>query len=121
METTLETNRLIIRKSNFLDCKLFEKWESQTYIKQFFTIDDWRDYEEILTEFILITQNPTKIQFTIMLKETNILIGRIYISKLDRHEDSVDITRIYIGEEKYLSKGYGREAMKGLLKFFLKN
>ena len=118
METTIETNRLIIRKSTFLDCKLFKKWESKEYIKRFFTIDDWRDYEDILTEFILITQNSTKIQLTIVLKETNILIGRIYISRLDRHEDSADITRIYIGEEKYLRKGYGKEAMKGVLKFF---
>ena len=118
MNKVIETNRLSIRPSNFHDCKVFQKWESQAYIKQFFTIDDDRDYEEILTEFILRSRDSTKIQFTIVLKETDTLIGRIYISRFDSHEDSIDITRIYIGEEIYLRKGYGREAIKGLLKFF---
>lgn len=118
MNTRIETDKLVIRHTNFEDCKLFGKWESQDFIKKFFTIDDWRDYKEIVTEFILRTQDETKMQFTILLKEGNIPIGRIYISRFDRQEDSIDITRIYIGEESCLKKGYGREAMKGLLKFF---
>ena len=121
MDTRIETDKLVIKPTNFKDCILFEKWESQNFIKQFLAIDDWRDYREIVTEFILRTQDITKMQFTILLKEDNLPIGRIYISRFDIHEGSIDITRIYIGEEACLRKGYGREAMKGLLKFFFKD
>jgi len=42
-------------------------------------------------------------------------IGRIYISRLDPHADSLDITRIYIGNTDYRGKGFGEEAMRLLL------
>lgn len=118
MKFILETENLILRPSEFSDCCLFYRWESQDYIKKFFTMNDWRDEEEITKEFILREQDYTKAQFTIITKEDHIPIGRIYLSKFDRHADSIDITRIYIGEEAFIRKGYGRESLKALLSCF---
>ncbi len=36
---------------------------------------------------------------------------------MDRSTDSLDITRIYIGEEEFLGKGLGEEAMRLLLDY----
>ena len=113
----LESSSLFIRTSVFSDCFYFTEWEEKEYVKQFFTISDGRDYEEIVTEFIHRKIDDTKLQFTIVYKATNIPIGRIYISRIDKEYDSLDITRIYIGEEEFLSKGYGREALIAVLNY----
>ena len=44
-------------------------------------------------------------------------MGRIFISRLDRHSDSLDITKFYIGESELWGRGYGREIMNELLKY----
>lgn len=113
----LESDNIILRPSTFEDCHYFTDWESKEYIKEFFTITEGRDYEEIAREYVLRDNDNTKMLYTIILKETNLPIGRIYISRFNRYDDSMDITRIYIGEEKYLHKGYGREALKLILKY----
>jgi RimJ/RimL family protein N-acetyltransferase len=101
-----------------MDCGLFEIWESKAYVRKFFTMSDNRDYEEILREYIIRDEDPTKFQFTIYHLGTKKAIGRIYISAYNKHEASIDITRIYIGEESYLKKGYGKEALQRLLDYF---
>lgn len=109
--------RVLIRPSNFADCTYFTLWEAKEYVKQFFTMNDGRDYEEIVTEFVERHLDDTKLQFSIVLKDSGLPIGRVYLSRWDRDYDSIDITRIYIGEEEYLSKGYGREALESVLKY----
>lgn len=111
----MESENIIIRKSIFDDCELFTKWEQQDYIKEFLTINKERTYEEVVREFILREQDPADEQYTIMDK--NKAIGRIYLSKISKEFDSMDITRIYIGEKEYMGKGYGRECMELLLDY----
>ncbi len=112
----MESENIIIRKSIFDDCEIFTKWEQQDYIKEFLTINKERTYEEVVREFILREQDSSNEQYTIILKE-NRLIGRVYLSKIEKGFDSMDITRIYIGEKEYIGKGYGREAMELLLNY----
>lgn len=111
----MEFENIIIRKSVFDDCEIFTKWEQQDYIKEFLTINKERTYEEVVREFILREQDSSNEQYTIILK--NKPIGRVYLSKISKEFDSMDITRIYIGEKEYLGKGYGREAMELLLNY----
>lgn len=118
MKVKLEAKNIILRPTSFEDCKQFTLWEGKEYINKFFTMDDNRNYEEIVREFIIRDEDPTKLQFTIIHAGTLAPIGRIYLSRFDRHEDSIDITRIYIGEEEYLRKGFGREAIEILLDYF---
>lgn len=110
------SENIVIRKSTFDDCEIFTKWEQQDYIKEFLTINKERTYEEVVKEFILREQDKTNEQYTILLKN-NEPIGRIYLSKISKESDSIDITRIYIGEKSCLGKGYGREAMELLLDY----
>ena len=110
------SGNIIIRKSNFDDCEIFTKWEQQDYIKEFLSINEERTYEEVVREFVLREQDFTNQQYTITLKDEE-PIGRVYLSRISEESDSVDITRIYIGEKHYLGKGYGREAMVLLLDY----
>lgn len=113
----MESTNLIIRESIFSDCSLFAEWEKKPYIMDSFTMSQGRDYEEIVKEFVIQTLDPDKLQFTIVLREEDKPIGRIYISRIDTHTDSLDITRIYIGEEECLGKGLGEEAMRLILEY----
>lgn len=110
------SENIIIRKSTFDDCEIFTKWEQQDYIKEFLTINKERTYEEVIREFILREQDPSNEQYTIILKN-KVPIGRVYLSKISKESDSLDLTRIYIGDKDYLGKGYGREAMELLLDY----
>ena len=113
----LTTDRIVIRNSIFDDCVYFDKWENKDYIKEFLSIDESRDYEDIVRELILSEQDKTVLYLTIVLKEEQRPIGRIYLSRLDKKYQSIDITRIYIGEEEYLGKGLGKESMILILKY----
>ena len=117
----LESDNLIIRSSVFDDCQYFDEWERKDYIREFFTMEVTRDYEEIVREFVLNEVDNTKFQMTIIFKETCEPIGRIYITGYDENLKSLDITRIYIGEEEYLGKGYGKESMILLLGFIFED
>nr|WP_312575953.1 GNAT family protein [Sedimentibacter sp.] len=113
----MESKNLLIRKTVQDDCILFEKWEKQDYIKAFLNINDFQTYEDVLNETMIREKDETKEEYTIILKSENRPIGRVYLSKIDRTVDSIDITRIYIGDEISIGKGYGRELVKILLKY----
>lgn len=116
----MESNNLIIRNTIFDDCNFFAEWEIKEYVKKFLTIEENRDYEDIVTEFISRKSDNSKAQFTIVLKSRNKPIGRVYLSRIDKSLNSIDITRIYIGDENYTGKGYGKESMILLLKYCFK-
>lgn len=113
----MENKRIFLRDSSFDDCGKFAEWETNPFVSTFFTIDDDRDYEEITREFIERSRDETKRQFTVCLKDTGEAIGRIYISNIDSHYDSLDITRIYIAKREYRGKGYGEEALRKIVKW----
>ncbi|GAB1475400.1 hypothetical protein MASR2M70_02320 [Bacillota bacterium] len=113
----MESANLIIRETVFSDCTYFAQWEIKEYIQNSFTMSQGRDYEEIVREYIVRTLDKDKLQFTIIHRAEEQPIGRIYISRMDKSTDSLDITRIYIGEEEFLGKGLGEEAMRLLLDY----
>ena len=93
-----EYSRLYLRESTFDDCRYFADWETQPAVTEFFTINEGRDYEEVVREFLSREGDETQVQFTVCLKENDHPVGRIYISRIDDHYDSLDITRIYIAD-----------------------
>ena len=111
-----EGDRILLRTSSFDDCRLFAEWETNPQVTQFFTIDKGRTYEEIVTEYVQRKDDADKLQLTVCLKDIEKPIGRIYISNIDHHYDSLDITRIYIADPALRGKGYGEEALRLALK-----
>lgn len=106
-----------LRKSTFEDCTNFSRWEEQDYIKEFLTINAERSYEDVVREFITRESDPSKEQYTIVHNVTGNAIGRVYLSNISYSSNSMDITRIYIGDRNYLKKGFGREVMMMLLDY----
>lgn len=113
----MKRERLYLRESVFEDCENFAKWESDPDVTEFFTINDGRDYEEVTREFMQRMGDDTQKQFTICLKEGELPVGRIYISNINEHYDSLDITRIYIADKSNRGKGYGEEALLLVLRW----
>lgn len=113
----MESKNLFIRETTFDDCKYFAEWETKEEVTEFFTIDEGRCYEEIVTEFILDKNDPTKKLFTITHKPENEPIGRIIITNINSHYDSLDITRIYIADPNMRSKGLGEEALRMVIDY----
>jgi RimJ/RimL family protein N-acetyltransferase len=113
----MSTEKLYLRKSTLEDCEIFAKWEKMPTVTKFFTIDEDRDYQQVKTEFESRLGDQCHEQFTICLKESNTPIGRIHIGNINRHYDSLDITRIYIADVDNRGKGYGEEALKLTLKW----
>jgi ribosomal-protein-alanine N-acetyltransferase len=113
----MESANLIIKETIFTDCCFFAKWEVQEYIRDCFTMSCDRGYEEIVREYVVRSLDKDKLQYTIVHREEEKPIGRIYLSKIDKIADSLDITRIYIGEKDYMGRGFGEEAMRLLLEY----
>ncbi len=109
--------RLYLRDSSFEDCALFSQWEIDPAVTKFFTISDGRSYEEIVREHFERENDPTQKEFTICVRENGQAIGRIYISNINDHYDSLDISRIYIADPNNRGKGYGEESLKLALKW----
>ena len=113
----MESKNLSLKKTCFDDLKYFAEWETQKQVTEFFSINKDKSYEEVVRESILWEQDPSRLQFTIFYKEANIPIGRAYISRIDQNADALDITRIYIADERYRGKGFGEEAMRLILEY----
>ncbi len=111
----MESVNLIIRESIFSDCIKFAEWEKKGFVQKGFTMSCDRDYEQIVKEFVIRSLEPDKLQYTIVAREEEKPIGRICLSRIDTATDSLDLTRIYIGEESYLRKGLGEEATRLIL------
>ena len=83
----MESKNIIIRESVFEDCELFYKWENDPAVDEFFTFDNTeRTFENIVTEFVRFRLDPTKAQFTILLKPEDKPIGRVYLSGISSPE-----------------------------------
>ena len=108
----LFSKNLYLRESTFEDCKLFAIWEQKDYVNEFFTINLDRNYEEVVREFLEREGDNTQIQFTICLREDEKPIDRIYISNINSHYDSVDITRMYLATKEIIGKGYGEDSFR---------
>lgn len=117
----MESKNLIIKKTCFGDYEYFAVWETQKFITEFLSINENKSYEETVRESIIWEQDPTKLQYTIYEKELGKPIGRIYLSRVDPSTDSLDITRLYIGNDEKRGKGYGEEALRLILEYCFMN
>lgn len=108
----VEGARLFLRDSTFADCAVFAEWEKMPAVTRFFTIDRDRAYEDVVTEFVQRRQDSSYEQLTICLREDEAPIGRLLLSRIDPHYDSLDITRIYIADPALRGKGFGEEALR---------
>ncbi len=113
----MESKNLIIRETVFDDCRYFAEWENLPEVTEFFTMDEGRSYEQVVTEFVRYNLDPTKMQFTITLKPEDKPIGKVYLSRINRAEDSMDITRVYIASPDNRGKGYGEETLRLILEY----
>lgn len=113
----METKNLIIRTSNFDDCKYFAECEADPAVTEFFSINDGRGYEDVVRDFVRDDNDPTRLQMTIIKKSSDELIGRIWITRIDDTSNSMDVTRIYIADPKERNKGYGEEALRAVLEY----
>ena len=103
-------SNLYLRKSCFDDCLYFAVWEARPEVSSFFTIDDGRDYQQTVREYIERKKRRLCRQWTICAIADDRPVGRIYVSSINKHYDSLDITRIYIADTNDRGRGYGREA-----------
>lgn len=113
----METQNFLIRETEFSDYEYFVGWESDCRVTQFLSFDENRTYEDVVTEALYNKFSRDKLDFTIVSRQGNTPVGRIYISRLDTKTDSLDITKFYIGETELWGKGIGREIMRELLEY----
>ena len=118
MERITENQNILIREARFQDYESFAKWEVDPEVTKYLSFDDDRSYEDVVNEAICDKSDDTKMDLTIVDKKTDRPIGRIIITRLDRHCDSLDVTKLYIGEADMRGKGVGEEVMRILLEYF---
>lgn len=118
MERITENHNLLIRDVRFGDYEYFAQWEVDPEVTRFLSFDEDRSYEDVVNEAIRDKNDPTKMDLAIENRKTGRPIGRILITRLDRHSDSLDITKLYIGEGDMRGQGCGVEVMKSLLEYF---
>ena len=112
----METKNLKIRETVFEDCEYFAKWEVDPSVTEFLSYEEDRSYKEIVQEWVMADQDPTKLQFTIVRKDIRKPVGRIFITNVNRNCDSLDITKMYIADESR-NQGIGSEVLKELLEY----
>ena len=118
MERITETQDLIIREVRFTDYERFAEWEVDPEVTQYLSFDDDRSYEDVVNEAIRDKNDETKMDLTIVDKKSDQPIGRILVTRIDRHSDSLDVTKLYIGDKDFRGKGLGEEAMRLILAYF---
>lgn len=117
MRITLETKRLILRPFEYDDKEaMYNNWASDEEVTKYLT---WNHHTSILeTEKILdlwINQyeKPERINFGIVLKETNELIGGIDVVG---YLDGIPVIG-YVLSRKYWNKGYMSEACNKVINY----
>ncbi|MBQ6095961.1 MAG: GNAT family N-acetyltransferase [Lachnospiraceae bacterium] len=113
----VEGAKVYIRETIPSDWEIFAYWEKKPEVTEFFTINEGRDLMEIADEIRGRAEDPTQMDLTICMKSNDAPIGRVYISRIDPHYDSLDITRIYIGEVGLRGMGLGEDAFRTVLKW----
>lgn len=113
----VEGEKVYIRETLEADWEIFAYWETKPEVTEFFTINEGRDLMEVADEIRGRAEDPTQMDLTICIKNNDAPIGRVYISRIDPHYDSLDITRIYIGEVGLRGLGLGEDAFRTVLRW----
>ncbi len=117
MERIAENQNLAIRESQFRDYEFYAKWEVDPNVTTYLSYDEDRTYEDVVYEGILSRQNDSVMDLAIEDKKSGDPIGRIFITRIDRHSDSLDITKLYIGNMDFRGKGIGEAVIRMLLEY----
>ena len=112
-----ENKSLLIRESIFDDYAHFARWEVDPSVTEFLSFDEDRTYEEVVNEAISYKGNESVMDLAVVDKKTTEPIGRVIITRIDRHSDSLDITKLYIGSQEHRGKGIGEEIIRMLLEY----
>ena len=118
MERITEKKNLLIRDAQFRDYELFAEWEIDPEVTRFLSFDEDRSFEDVVNEAIRDRNDPTKMDLTIVDRATDKPIGRVIVTRIDRHSDSLDITKLYIGDLEMRGAGCGEDVMRNLLEYF---
>ena len=113
----MESKNLIVRETVFDDCKYFAEWETWPQVTEFFTMDEERSYEQVVTEFVRNNPRPVQAAVYYYPQATGQAYWQDFLSRINRTDDSLDITRIYIADVNQRGKGYGEEALRLVLEF----
>ena len=89
----MDTRNFLIRDAEFGDYEYFMRWENDPEVTRYLSFDEGRTYEEVVTEALYNKFSKDRMDFTIVDREKDAPVGRIFISKIDRHADSLDITK----------------------------
>ena len=116
MSVKIETENLIIRDVCFGDYKYFAEWEVDPDMTRYFSLDADRTYEDVVTEGFEFEADKGVLDLTITRKADGEPLGRIIITRIDRHSRSLDVTKIYVGGGRR-GTGIGTESLLGLMKY----
>ena len=110
----IETNRLIIRNFELKDEKDLCEYMLQRVNAEF---ERYEGFTEEHAKDEIEYRSQSDEFYAIELKESNKVIGNIYLGKRDFNSRELG----YVLNENYQNKGYGSEAAKEVVKYFLKN
>lgn len=117
MKISLETNRLILRPFILDDARqIFDNWASDKEVTKYLTWNHHQDINDtlnILSLWIEQYEKPERINFGIVLKDTNELIGGIDVCG---YIDGVPVIG-YVLSRKYWNNGYMTEACSKVIEF----
>lgn len=114
----METENLLIRESRWEDIEDFYVWEQRPEVTEFFSIRDNQSKEDVVRKYVTDDNDPAARQFTIVLKTPgeSRTIGRIVLADIEPGWKA-ELWRIYIADTALRGKGYGKEAMKAVMKY----
>lgn len=117
MKITLETERLILRAFELDDAyDMYNNWASDEDVTKYLTWNHHTSIDDtisILKLWIEQYEKPERINFAIVLKETNQLIGGIDVCG---YIDNIPVIG-YVLSKKYWNKGYMTEACQKVINF----
>ena len=117
MKTTLKTNRLILRPWTINDASnMFYGWVNDPEVTKYMTWNPHKNIEEtksLLSMWVDEYKDPKRINFAIVLKDTNTLVGGIDVV---RYEDDTPVIGYNLAK-KYWNNGYMTEACKCVLEY----
>ena len=117
MKITLETDRLILRPFEESDAiAIFNNWASDPEVTKYLTWNhhsDIKQTNEILSIWLKQYEKPERINFGIVLKDTNELIGGIDVVGYIKGVPVIG----YCISRKHWNNGYTTEAFKKVIEF----
>lgn len=120
MRKTIETKRLILRPFEIEDAEaMFYGWASDKDVTKYLTWNPHKtidETKEILNKWILEYQKPERLNFGIVLKEDNKLIGGIDVVGYFNGVNGIPVIG-YALSKNYWNHGYMTEACQALIDY----